>query len=212
MALWIVFALGCSGASIQGSVDGETPSSGEAFFVEEDSFYGNGDDRVQVFTADVDEACEAYAQLLDEVDDIDIGDIITGDYDDVETWWAETFPEDWWFTTITLRVDSLSGDLTVLTYDGADSSDGSPNEAGDARVEMVHYTAHQSVGGFLGGDDQRSYRSDAGSLEVSRWTQTERIRGSFSTTMVDDGGDTEGEITLNFDASHCPAAQAEVDN
>lgn len=209
-ALALTFHTACSGVS--GEVGGEAVPTATAYYVEEDNYYG--DDGVYLVYLDEDpNGCENQATWQDELNGLDWLDLLDPDtYDDLEDLWADLFPEDFWRTTITIRVDDVDDANGGLSLDGTDFGYGVSDDD-EFYVTMDHFDQYlefddlTDVTNLVWGDN---YRSDGGEGSITAHNPGTAIGASLSTEMFDNDGDSEGEVNISFSARRCEDLEDEI--
>ncbi len=195
-----VLLAACGGTSVQGEIDGMSVPLDDAFFVQESGYFENGDDLVHVVMGGAGgDMCERYAELEELYEDIEDDD----DLDELTDWWAENLPEEFWQVDITLRLDDL--DEPDQELDGVSWGEGL-GEDGEAYASFVHFLQPIDDDYWDNGDEDDYYENfatDGGDLELTGYSEGERISGRFQADVVDDEGDEEGEVQINFSASRC---------
>ncbi len=199
-----VLLAACGGTSVQGEIDGETVGLDDAFFVQESGFYDDGDDLVHIVAGGAGgDLCQRYVELEELYEDLEDGD----DSDDIVAWWADNLPEDFWQVDIYLRLDDMGDPDEEL--EGADWDEGL-REDGEANGSFTHFLQPLDDD-FWDGDVRiddydeyyESYLSDGGDVQVTGFSEDERISGRFQTDVVDWQGDSEGEVEVSFSATRC---------
>ncbi len=184
--------------NVNGKVDERSVNINTAVFVEEDDYYGN-DGVIMVLLATHGLNCEEWVSASDDFED----DLNNLDFDDAIDEWEASVPEDFWVWDIKIRVDDVD-DKNKGEWDGVDWDDPITDDD-EAKVLARHWTEYPEEEDLLGdvwtGDDW--YHSDEGVLNINGHTPGESIRGNFATMMVDEDGDTEGEVTIHFNAARC---------
>lgn len=205
-------ALTTACTTVSGEIDGENPSGGQAFFIQEDEAYGE-DGQIQVYLTDVpDDACEAFANFYDDYNE-GVGNLSV---DDVVEAYTDNLPESYWLTVLTFRVDDVRDEQGGLDFKGVDWDE--PLEDDD---EMHVRTTFQER--FPDEDDfeladiwnndydfYESWRSDEGTAKVGGHTPSESISGRYEGYFVDDDGDDVGEMSLRFSAQRCRPVENEI--
>jgi hypothetical protein len=194
---------GC-GSRIKGTIDGEKVDIQSAFFVQfEDLFSDTGDGVIAVYLASIEDGCDVFTDIYEDLDFIQ-------QPEEAADAWADAFPEEWWSVQLVLQVSDPTDeeDVEAGEYEGVDWDEPLEDDEEVAGV-ISHYTDHLDAQYFseLSMRDLDQYFTDGGDLAVSRFTSEDTIRGRFETTVVDDQGDDEGEITIHFDAIWCDDLQ-----
>lgn len=203
--LWIaVSALAlsaCVGNNVQGKVDNDKVHVIDAVFIEQEDFYGS-DGVILVELSELSDGCEAAGGFWDDL-------VGATDADVVATSWADHFPEEFWSLQIVIRVDDPDDDLGGEEFSGVDW-DELPGDDDEVTASIYRYTDHLDedywTGAYREYDDYFDlWYSDGGDMKIHRHVPGERISGVFTTEAADaDDGDDAGEITIHFNAVHCP--------
>ena len=197
----VVLIAGCSGGNaVDGRIDGEPVPVREAFFIEEPGVWPN-EARLRVVLTGLKDACPTTANYLADVED-DVGS------EDQAASWAAWMDDEFWRIQLDLRVADLASigeEFTGL------ASDDAPEQPGEVEGDVQHYLQplDEAYWNGTGNDDDyvRRYLTDGGLLDVRSYEQGARFRGSFETTTVDFFGELKGNVTIDFDATHCPQVE-----
>lgn len=191
----------CSGGNaVDGRIDGEAVPVREAFFIEEPGVWPN-EARVRVLLSGLRDACPTTASYLSDVAD-DVGS------EDQAASWSAWMEDEFWRFQLDLRVADLESIGTEFT---GIASDESPGQAGEVEGDVAHYlqALDETYWNGTANDDDyvRRYLTDGGTLDVRSWARGERFRGAFETTIVDYDAELQGNVTIAFDAVHCPQVE-----
>ena len=182
--------------SVSGDIDTYKVNINTAVFVEDEEAYGN-DGSIQILLASHGLSCEEWYDFTDDFWD----QVQALDFEDAEDEWKEALPEDFWELTIVMRVDDIDQKQRGLEYTGVDWDDPIADDD-EAKIHVSHYTDYPDADDIFD-DIADHYVSDEGILQVTGHSPGEHIKGNFKTTVKDLDGDTEGEITVRFNADRC---------
>ncbi|MDP6935349.1 MAG: hypothetical protein QGG40_20685 [Myxococcota bacterium] len=190
----------CGGGTlVTGSVGGtDLPKMQSALFVEATDLYDDSG-LVQLYVTDVDDACSTFTAYQEDISQAQGAD-------DFATVWSSHFPDRFWRINIVMRIadPSVSNGGETLTGVSWDESLQGP---GEAYGHLFAYTDTLDEAYWNHDADDAdyvtTYRTDGGSLTIDRHTPSQRLSGSFETSTVDSEGSGQGELDIQFDASHC---------
>lgn len=196
----LALCLGCT--HVYGTIDGEEVPVSSTFYAESERYFGN-DGLIVVYLGYAEGGCEMMSAFLEDMDDAD------GGSERVDVW-EEYMPEDFWDIRLMIRVDDPDDEMAGVQLDGADW-DTILGDDDEISVTARHYTDYPTENSFTWwgwvtgevADYYDTYVSDDGEGEINAYDPGAHIRGSFSTEMVDEDGDSEGEVTYNFSANRC---------
>ncbi len=190
---------GC-GTRIKGEIDGEKLDIVSAFFVQGEEVYSeSGDGVIRVLASSTEDFCDVLVEFFEDMEDV-------RQAEEMVSIWADAFPEDWWTMEVVIRVNDPTDaeDVEKGEYEGVDW-DGYVEADEEAHAVFTHFTDHQDAQFFAEGaePDLDNYYSDDGDLTISSFQPEESLKGTFTTTAVDDQGDDEGEIEIKLNAIWC---------
>jgi len=186
--------LGCN--SVSGQIDAFKININTAVYIEDDEAYGS-DGAIQILLATHGMDCAEWYDFEDDFWD----EIQALDLEDAEDEWKASLPEDWWLFNVIMRVDDIDEKQRGFEYTGVDWDEPLTDDD-EARVLVAHYDDYPDADDIFD-DIADNYSSDEGILQVTGHSPGESIKGNFQTTIKDIDGDTEGEVTIRFNADRC---------
>lgn len=202
--------LGAGCNAVSGKIDDQGASISGGYFIQDDDLLGDNG-VIQIFLSGNKDSCEHDAAYNDAIDDAD-------DYADLESAWAENFPDDFWQVNLTVISDNVNADLSGEEWSGGDWDKWSI-EDGDAGGGATHYTALLDEDYFSQAEPWHDYHdsfvTDGGTVTVKSHEPGESISGTFETTMRkydDDLSDSSdaGDVTIRFQVERCDAVERDT--
>jgi hypothetical protein len=199
--------LACAPGVIQGEVDGDkVPALNSGFWYSE----GSGErEHLVVVAASEPDSCEIFSALYsafaeayqDFATSFDVGALID-DLTDAET---ENVPEEYWVSTATLQVDPDDEEDVIDSYDLDD------NDATYTIYHKTDYTEWDEILTSPSADHTDYFNAEDGELEVTGFSEDGAVSIKGTAELVDEDGDSEGEIGVRFYVRYCEEAEDAVE-
>lgn len=215
-ALACLLLVGCN--SVNGKIDGQTVHVASSFFVQESDAWedpsdeendAEENDEITIFVSSMVNSCKRVEDLADALEDSD-------NAEEAADAWRSIARKDFWELRIYIRTADVDTDLGDDSLEGL-AWDAGPDNVGDAYVTYVHYTEWLDEAYWeVEEDPDNHYRdfwySDGGTLEIGSHTPGDRIAGSFTANVAtpNEGEQVGEDVTINFDAYRCVAAEREL--
>lgn len=113
--------------------------------------------------------------------------------------WSAEMPGDFWELRL-LVLEGEEGLGDTLTLQPADAA---PVEAGQARIELVHYLDTPAEGSWSGGDGWAELWVNEGGTLALEYDNKGELSGELTASFVDGIGQDQGELHLRIHAEPC---------
>jgi hypothetical protein len=197
--LLLLLLAGCGGGtSAKGEVGGEPVNVREAFYVQEDGAWADGD-RVRVYVFGVSDACAAQASYVADLqNDATAADSAAS--------WEAAFPKEFWSIDLDLRLDDVAA--PGGQYEGR-AWDEELTGSGQVQAEIAHYVQLLDERYWESSAPDEEYVSrwltDGGSLDLS--VDEGVLEGRFEADAVDFEGNPAGDLRIDFEATRCASLE-----
>ena len=197
-----VLLVACTDTRVDGTVAGEPVEVSSATFAAVPDLFG-GDGALLVYLLPARDACQSQAAWLE-------ASATTRDPEALAQAWAATFPSTFWSVDLVLRVDDPLTSQTGSWLTGADwNAELEATEQAYGEIRHIQGARDAAYFGGLAGDDDPSWYTHRGLVQLHLHRPEDRLIGTFTTEAADpETGARAGEVVIRFDATRCADLEA----
>jgi hypothetical protein len=204
----VSLSFGHSETTVQGSLSGNNPALSDAYFVQQDHFFPNGDGLMLVQLSSVSDSCSQDSAFHDDT-------LTAATAEDAEALWRTHMPEDFWTAHLLFRVNDLDKSLSRLSPESVSLNE-PLTKSGQASAEFIHYQRALDAPYWSGENTAQSayyqqWWSKGGTFEIVAQQPGEVLAGHLATIVVQGEHDTvQEDLSMEFVAQRCRSMEPHI--